>query len=123
MTVKSYRFIALLGDGRERFSDKVLDEEWPTEPVVIDAFGFSDVYRYSGVVFLNEEWYTKYSKNWRNDTAKIDQLLTDLVKYTAKDVHSENLAKIKDYLASPPESLEETITLWKSFHDPELRTI
>ena len=123
MTVKSYRFIALLGDGRERFSDKVLDEEWPTEPVVIDAFGFSDVYRYSGVVFLNEEWYTKYSKNWRNDTAKIDQLLTDLVKYTAKDVHSENLAKIKDYLASPPESLEETIALWKSFHDPELRTI
>ena len=123
MTVKSYRFIALLGDGRERFSDKVLDEEWPTEPVVIDAFGFSDVYRYSGVVFLNEEWFTKYSKNWRNDTAKIDQLLTDLIKYTAKDVHSENLAKIKDYLASPPESLEETIALWKSFHDPELRTI
>ncbi|MCF0050348.1 hypothetical protein LXM25_09785 [Dyadobacter sp. LJ53] len=123
MTVKTYRFIALLGDGRERFSDKALDEEWPTEPIVIDAFGFSDVYRYSGVVFLNEEWFTKYSKNWHNDTSKIDALLTDLIKYTAKDVHSENLAKIKAYLSSPPETLEETIDVWKGFYDPELKVI
>jgi len=113
MTVKNYRFIALLGDGRERFSDKDLDKEWPTEPVVIDAFGFSDVYRYSGVVFLNEEWFTKYSKNSR----------VNLVKYAVKDFESENLSKIKAYLASPPEGLEESIAVWKSFYDRELKTI
>ena len=123
MTVKNYRFIALLGDGRERFSDKDLDKEWPTEPVVIDAFGFSDVYRYSGVVFLNEEWFTKYSKNSRVDSAQIDSLLVNLVKYAVKDFESENLSKIKAYLASPPEGLEESIAVWKSFYDRELKTI
>lgn len=121
--VKTYRFIALLGDGRERYSDKELDAEWPTEPIVIDAFGFSDVYRYSGVVFLNEEWYTKYSKNWGNDTAAIDKLLVNLIKYSAKDAHSENLTKIKDYLASPPETVAEAVELWKSFYDPSLKVI
>lgn len=121
--VKTYRFIALLGDGRERYSDKELDAEWPTEPIVIDAFGFSDVYRYSGVVFLNEEWFGKYSKNWRNDTTEIDKLLVNLIKYSAKEVHSENLAKIKSYLASPPETVEEAAALWRTFYDPSLKTI
>ena len=121
--VKTYRFIALLGDGRERFSDKELDAEWPTEPIVIDAFGFSDVYRYSGVVFLNEEWFAKYSKNWQVSTAKIDKLLTDLVKNWSKDAHSENLEKIKAYLQSPPETVEETVEVWKGFYDPELKRI
>nr|WP_295931445.1 hypothetical protein [uncultured Dyadobacter sp.] len=121
--VKTYRFIALLGDGRERYSDKELNAEWPTEPIVIDAFGFSDVYRYSGVVFLNEEWYTKYSKNWGNDTTTIDALLVNLIKYSAKDAHSENLTKIKDYLASPPETVAEAVELWKSFYDPALKVI
>ncbi|MCE7066322.1 hypothetical protein [Dyadobacter sp. CY326] len=123
MTVKTYRFIALLGDGRERFSDKALDEEWPTEPIVIDAFGFSDVYRYSGVVFLNEEWFAKYSKNWRTSTTQIDDLLVNLIKYTAKDAESENLSKIKAYLASPPETLEGALEVWKGFYDPELKVI
>lgn len=121
--VKTYRFIALLGDGRERYSDKELDAEWPTEPIVIDAYGFSDVYRYSGVVFLNEEWFTKYSKSWKTDTAEIDKLLVNLIKYSAKDSHSENLSKIKDYLASPPETVEEAVALWKSFYDPALKVI
>lgn len=121
--VKTYRFIALLGDGRERFSDKELDAEWPTEPIVIDAFGFSDVYRYSGVVFLNEEWFTKYSKKWKSDTSEIDQLLVNLIKYSARDAHSENLTKIKNYLASPPETIEESVALWKSFYDPALKVI
>jgi hypothetical protein len=67
--VKTYRFIALLGHGRERFHDTELDAEWPTEPIVIDAFGFSDVYRYSGYVFLSEDWFAKYTKNWQNDTS------------------------------------------------------
>ncbi|TLU99591.1 hypothetical protein FEN17_19825 [Dyadobacter luticola] len=115
--VKKYRFIALLGDGRERYSDKELDAEWPTEPIVIDAFGFSDVYRYSGVVFLNEEWFAKYDHNWRTDTAKIDKLLVDLIKYSVKDGLSENLLKIKDYLQSPPETLEEAVQIWKGFYD------
>jgi hypothetical protein len=121
--VKNFRFVALLGDGRERFSDKELDAEWPTEPVVIDAFGFSDVYRYSGVVFLNEEWFTKYDKNWQLDTSKIDKLLVDLVKCSVKDSQSTNLAKIHAYLQSPPETVEESVAVWKGFFDPDLKTI
>ncbi|NIJ55754.1 hypothetical protein [Dyadobacter arcticus] len=121
--VKTYRFIALLGDGRERYSDEELDAEWPTEPVVIDAFGFSDVYRYSGFVFLNEDWYTKYSRNWQISTARIDQVLVDLVKYSVKDCSSENLAKIKAYLQSPPEWPEEALAIWKGFYDPDLKRI
>lgn len=121
--VKTYRFIALLGDGREKFSDKELDQEWPTEPIVIDAYGFSDVYRYAGMVFLNEEWFAKYDKNWRTDTSKIDALLVDLVKYSAKDSKSENLAKVEAYLQSPPETIEEAAEIWKGFYDPELKTI
>jgi len=121
--VKTYRFIALLGDGRERFSDKDLDQEWPTEPVVIDAFGFSDTYRYDGFVFLNENWFTKYSKNWQNDTAEIDALLVNLVKYAERGSKSENLVKIQAYLAEPPETIEETVQMWKEFYDPELKVI
>ncbi|MNY45574.1 hypothetical protein D3C86_1806870 [compost metagenome] len=90
---------------------------------MIDAFGFSDVYRYSGVVFLNEEWFAKYSKTWRDDTAEIDKLLVNLIKYSAKEVHSENLTKIKSYLASPPETVEEAVALWRTFYDPSLKTI
>jgi hypothetical protein len=121
--VKKYRFVALLGDGRERYSDKELDQEQPTEPIVIDAFGFSDVYRYSGAVFLNEEWFAKYDKNWRVSTAKIDELLVNLMKYSVKDSNSENLAKIESYLQSPPETIEEAAEIWKSFHDPALKRI
>ncbi|TDE16859.1 hypothetical protein [Dyadobacter psychrotolerans] len=121
--VKTYRFIALLGDGRERFSDKDLDQEWPTEPVVIDAYGFSDTYRYDGFVFLNESWFTKYSKNWQNDNSEIDELLVNLVKYAEHGSQSENLVKIQAYLAEPPETIEETVEMWKSFYDPELKVI
>ena len=123
MTVKTYRFIGLLGDGRENFSDKELDQEQPTEPVVIDAFGFSDVYRYSGYVFLNEEWYKKYDKNSHADTSKIDSLLVNLVKYAVKDSKSENLAKVEAYLQSPPETGEQAIEIWKGFWDPALKRI
>lgn len=123
MTVKNYRFIALLGDGRERFSDKELDQEWPTEPVVIDAFGVSDVYRYDGYVFLSENWFTKYSKIWRIDTSEIDTLLVKLVKLSSKESLSVNLAKMKAYLAEPPETAEEAAEVWKSFYDPELKVI
>jgi hypothetical protein len=121
--VKTYRFIALLGHGRERFHDTELDAEWPTEPIVIDAYGFSDVYRYSGYVFLSEEWFAKYSKNWQNDTTEIDKLLVNLVKYAVKDSTSENLQKIKAYLASPPETVDEAIAIWRGFYDPELKVI
>ena len=121
--VKTYRFIALLGDGRERFSDKDLDREWPTEPVVIDAYGFSDTYRYDGFVFLNENWFTKYSKNWQNDTSEIDALLVNLVKFAEHGSKSENLVKIQAYLAEPPETIEETVEMWKSFYVPELNVI
>ena len=121
--VKTYRFIALLGDGREHFSDKVLDQEQPTEPVVIDAFGFSDVYRYSGYVFLNETWFTKYSQNWHVNTATIDKLLVNLVKYTLDGAESENLQKIKAYLQSPPDDPKEAAEIWKTFYDPALKRI
>lgn len=121
--VKTYRFIALLGDGRERFSDKELDQEWPTEPVVIDAYGFSDVYRYAGYVFLNEEWFTKYSKNWQVSSVEVDNLLVNLVRYAASDSQSENLVKIKAYLETPPDTLEQAIDVWKSFYDPALKRI
>jgi hypothetical protein len=121
--VKTYRFIALLGDGRERFSDKELDQEWPTEPIVIDAYGFSDTYRYDGFVFLNENWFTKYSKNWQNDTDEIDALLVNLVKHAERGSKSENLVKIQAYLAEPPETMEETLEVWRGFYDPELKVI
>lgn len=121
--VKTYRFIALLGDGRERFSDKELDQEWPTEPIVIDAYGFSDVYRYAGYVFLNEEWFTKYSKNWQVSSVEVDNLLVNLVRYAATDSQSENLVKIKAYLETPPDTLEQAVDIWKSFYDPALKRI
>jgi hypothetical protein len=121
--VQQFRFIALLGHGRERFDETALDQEHPTEPVVIDAYGFSDVYRYSGVVFLSENWFDKYSKDWQKDTSKIDELLVNLIKYQAKDSSSENLEKIKAYLASPPESAAESVEIWKSFYDPGLKQI
>lgn len=121
--VKTYRFIALLGDGRERFSDKELDQEWPTEPIVIDAFGVSDVYRYDGYVFLSENWFTKYSKSWGIDTSEIDALLVKLVKLSSKESLSINLAKMRAYLAEPPETVEEAVEVWKGFYDPELKTI
>ena len=123
MIVKTYRFIALLGDGRESFSDKELDQEWPTEPIVIDAFGVSDVYRYDGYVFLSENWFTKYSKTWRIDTSEIDTLLVKLVKLSSKESLSTNLAKMKAYLAEPPETVEEAVEVWKTFYDPELKVI
>ena len=117
------RFIALIGDGRERFSDKYLDEERPTEPIVIDKYGVSDAYKYDGYVFLNETWYTKYSKNWLDDSAEIDKLLVDLVKNVHKGSKSENFIKIEAYLAEPPETMEEVVEVWKGFYDPELRVI
>ena len=117
------RFIAVLGDGRERFSDGELDKERPTEPVVIDRYGVSDAYHYEGYVFLNEEWYTKYSRKWLEESTEIDKLLVDLVKQSNKGSKSENLVKIQAYLAEPPETLEESVEVWKSFYDPELKTI
>jgi hypothetical protein len=121
--VKTYRFIALIGDGREHFSDKELDQEWPTEPIVIDAYGVSDVYRYDGYVYLNEEWFTKYSKTWRYDSSEIDTFLVKLVQLAAKEAQSENLAKMKAYLAEPPETIEEAIEVWRGFYDPRLKVI
>lgn len=117
------RFIALIGDGRERFSDKELDRQKPTEPIVIDKYGVSDSYRYDGYVFLSEDWYTKYSKNWLEDSSEIDKLLVDLVKNVAKGSQSENFIKIEAYLAEPPETMEETVEVWKGFYDPELKVI
>lgn len=117
------RFIALLGDGRERFSDKELDQERPTEPIVIDAYGVSDAYRYDGYVFLDEIWFSKYSRKWLEDSAEIDQLLIKLVKYAADGSQSENLQKMIAYLAEPPETMDEVVRVWKGFYDPELRVI
>ncbi|CAG4988487.1 hypothetical protein DYBT9275_00091 [Dyadobacter sp. CECT 9275] len=117
------RFIALIGDGRERFSDKELDEEKPTEPVVIDKYGVSDAYKYDGYVFLNEDWFTKYSKKWQEDPTEIDDLLVSLVKNAHKGCKSENLLKIQAYLSEPPESLDEVAEIWRKFYDPELKTI
>ena len=117
------RFIALIGEGRERFSDAELDQEWPTEPIVIDAYSVSDAYSYDGFVFLNENWFTKYSKDWDKDSAQIDTLLTHLVKSASPHADSENLAKIKSYLTSPPQTIEESVAVWKTFYDPDLRVI
>ncbi len=117
------RFIALIGDGRELFSDKDLDKERPTEPIVIDKYGVSDAYRYDGYVFLNENWYTKYSKNWLEDSVEIDKLLVDLVKCAETGSRSENLVKIQAYLAEPPETMEEIVDVWKGFYDESLRVI
>ena len=117
------RFIALIGDGRERFSDKELDQERPTEPVVIDKYGVSDSYRYDGYVFLNEDWYTKYSNNWLEDSVEIDKLLVDLVKCAETGSKSENLIKMQAYLAEPPETMEEIVDVWKGFYDESLKVI
>jgi hypothetical protein len=117
------RFVALLGDGREHFHDTELDAVMPTEPVVIDAHGFSDAYRYDGYVFLNRDWFKKYSRNWQKDTTEIDDLLVKLVKHAKPGSKSENLIKIQAYLAEPPETIEETLELWSSFHDPVLAEI
>lgn len=121
--IKQNRFVALIGEGRERFTDAELDQEWPTEPVVIDAYGVSDAYRYDGFVFLNENWFTKYSKDWNIDSSKIDKLLTDLVRCASPRANSENLMKIKSYLTAPPETIEEAVDVWKTFYDPDLRSI
>jgi len=120
---KNQRFIALLGEGRERFSDRMLDEEMPTEPIVIDSSGFSDAYRYDGFVFLNEDWYKKYSKSWHLDTSEIDALLVSLVKYAAHGSKSGNLIRIQSYLAEPPETPEEALKVWRDFYDPSLNEI
>ena len=117
------RFIALIGDGRERFSDKELDQEKPTEPIVIDKYGVSDSYRYDGYVFLNENWYTKYSNNWLEDSVEIDKLLVDLVKCAETGSKSENLIKIQAYLAEPPETMEEIVDVWKGFYEKSLTVI
>lgn len=117
------RFIALLGNGREQFSDKELDREQPTEPIVIDKYGVSNAYRYDGYVFLNEEWYTKYTSDWLEDSSEIDRLLVDLVKCAAPGSKSENLVKIQSYLAEPPETMEEIVDVWKGFYDSSLKVI
>ena len=117
------RFIALIGDGREKFSDKELDQERPTEPVVIDKYGVSDAYRYDGYVFLNEDWYTKYSNHWLEDSAEVDALLIDLVRCSETGSKSENLIKIQAYLAEPPETMEEIVDVWKGFYDESLKVI
>ncbi|HEV7382085.1 MAG TPA: hypothetical protein VGN64_19950 [Dyadobacter sp.] len=115
---KNQRFVALLGDGREHFRDTELDAVMPTEPVVIDAYGFSDAYRYDGYVFLNADWFKKYSKTWQNDTSEIDALLVKLVRYASPGSKSENLVRIQAYLAEPPETIAEAIEVWRSFYNP-----
>ncbi|REA58521.1 hypothetical protein DSL64_20770 [Dyadobacter luteus] len=116
--VKTQRFVALLGDGRELFHDTELDSILPTEPVVIDAYGFSDAYHYDGYVFLNTDWFNKYSKNWQTDSSEIDALLVKLVRYAQPGSKSENLVRIQAYLAEPPETISERVEIWRSFYDP-----
>jgi hypothetical protein len=123
--IKALRNIALLGEGRTGFHGKYaeLEKESPTEAVIIDPDGIVNAYSYVGFAFLNENWYEKYSKDWQKDSSGIDKLLVNLVKAAAGDTQSANLTKIKDYLANPPESMEETIKVWKSFYDPRFNTI
>lgn len=123
--IKSLRNIALLGEGMTNFNEKYaqLEREHPTEAVIIDSDGIVNAYTYDGYAFLNETWYTKYSKNWQKDTSEIDRLLVNLVKAASSHSASANLTKIKDYLASPPDKLDDTIGIWRGFFDPHFRDI
>lgn len=123
--IKSLRNIALLGEGTTNFNEKYaqLEREKPTEAVIIDSDGIVNAYSYEGFAFLNEGWYKKYSKNWSKDSSEIDKLLVNLVKASSSHSESANLTKIKDYLSSPPESMEDTIKVWESFFDPYFKDI
>jgi len=123
--IKSLRNIALLGEGTTNFNEKYaqLEREKPTEAVIIDPDGIVNAYSYEGFAFLNEGWYKKYSKNWSKDSSEIDKLLVNLVKASSSHSESPNLTKIKDYLSSPPESMEDTIQVWESFFDPYFKDI
>jgi hypothetical protein len=124
--VKSLRNIAIIGEGvNTNFNQKYaeLEKESPTEAVIIDQDGIVNSYSYVGYAFMNENWFEKYNKDAQNDTSAIDRLLVNLVKAADGNAHSANLTKIKDYLANPPESLEESVRIWKSFYDPEFKEI
>lgn len=124
--VKSLRNIAILGEGvNPGFNQKYaeLEKENPTEAVIIDQDGIVSSYSYVGYAFMNENWYEKYSKNAQHDSSAIDSLLVNLVKAADGNAKSDNLIKIKDYLSDPPESIEESVKIWKSFYDPEFKNI
>lgn len=124
--VKSLRNIAILGEGvNPGFNRKYaeLEKESPTEAVIIDQDGIVNSYSYVGYVFMQENWYEKYSKNAQQDASAIDSLLVNLVKAADGHAISENLGKIKDYLSNPPESPEDAIKVWKGFYDPDFNTI
>ncbi|MBE9460849.1 hypothetical protein ACFP1I_20075 [Dyadobacter subterraneus] len=123
--IKVLRNIAILGEGITNFNEKYaeLEKENPTEAVIIDSDGIVNAYTYEGFAFLNENWYQKYSPNWQTDSSAIDKLLTNLVRSSSSHSTSVNLTKIKDYLSSPPETIEETIKVWKTFYDPHFRNI
>ncbi len=123
--IKSLRNIAILGEGTASFHDKYaqLERENPTEAVIIDPDGIVNAYAYDGFAFLNEKWYTKYSKNWQKDTSEIDRLLVNLVKASSSHAASPNLNKIKDYLSSPPDTIEKAIEVWEGFFDPHFKDI
>lgn len=123
--VKSLRNIALLGEGTTNFNEKYaqLEREHPTEAVIIDPDGIVNAYAYVGYAFLNKTWYMKYSKNWQQDSTEIDRLLVNLVKAAAGHPESANLIKMKDYLSSPPDTIEETIKVWEGFFDPHFKNI
>jgi len=123
--IKSLRNIALLGEGTTNFNEKYaqLERENPTEAVIIDPDGIVNAYSYEGFAFLNETWYKKYSKNWQKDSSEIDRLLVNLVKAASSHSESPNLTKIKDYLSSPPETMEKTIKVWEGFFDPHFKDI
>jgi len=123
--VKPLRNIALLGEGATNFNERYaqLERENPTEAVIIDQDGIVNAYAYDGFAFLNESWYKKYSKNWEHDSSEIDRLLVNLVKSASSHNASPNLTKIKDYLASPPDTIQETIKIWEGFYDPHFKDI
>ncbi|MCF0058002.1 hypothetical protein [Dyadobacter sp. CY356] len=123
--IKLLRNIAILGEGIANFNEKYaqLERESPTEAVIIDPDGIVNAYSYEGFAFLNENWFEKYSPNWQTDSSAIDKLLVSLVKSSSSHTPSVNLTKIKDYLSSPPDSIEETIKVWKSFYDPHFKDI
>lgn len=123
--IKVLRNIAILGEGITNFNQKYaeLEKESPTEAVIIDPDGIVNAYSYEGFAFLNEDWYKKYSASWQTDSSAIDKLLTSLVRSSSSHSSSVNLTKIKDYLSSPPDSIEETIKVWKTFYDPHFKDI
>lgn len=123
--IKVLRNVALLGEGITNFNEKYaeLERENPTELVIIDPDGIVNAYSYDGFAFLNENWFKKFSKNWQTDSSSVDKLLINLVKAASSHSNSVNLTKIKDYLSSPPDTIEETILVWKSFYDPYFKDI